>query len=141
MNKIIVVFAVLCAFAASVIAAPSLDDQVYAIARELMCPVCAGQTVAESNSQLAVQMREEIRTRLRRGEAREQILAFFVGQFGESVLATPPRRGVGLAVWLAPVVAFLIGAAILVRFLQGARRRPSSPESQSPNPGRDESRS
>lgn len=121
--KKFLVLAVFCLLAEAVAAAPSLEDQVYAIARELMCPVCAGQTVAESNSQLAVQMREEIRTRLRRGESREQIIAFFVGQFGESVLATPPRRGLGLAVWLAPVIAFLLGAAILIRFVQGARRR------------------
>lgn len=138
MKRIIVVFAVLCLLAESVVAAPSLEDQVYAIARELMCPVCAGQTVAESNSQLAVQMREEIRVRLRRGESREQIIAFFVGQFGEAVLATPPRRGLGLAVWLAPVIAFVIGAAILVRFLQGARRRTppagSPDEAGSPKP-------
>lgn len=126
MIRIAVILAAVCLLTVTAVAGPSLEDQVYAIARELMCPVCAGQTVAESNSQLAVQMREEIRTRLARGESREQIIAFFVGQFGESVLATPPRRGLGLAVWLAPVVAFLIGAAILVRFLQGARKRPQA---------------
>lgn len=126
MIRIAIALVVLCLLAVSSVAAPSLEDQVYAIARELMCPVCAGQTVAESNSQLAVQMRDEIRARLQRGESREQIIAFFVGQFGDSVLAAPPRRGLGLAVWLTPVVAFLIGAAILVRFLQGARRRPSA---------------
>ena len=103
-------------------AAPSFEDQVNDIARELMCPVCAGQTVAESNSTLAVQMREEIRTRLRRGESRDQILAYFVGQFGESVLARPPRRGVYLLLWLAPVAAFGLGVALLIRYLRGMTR-------------------
>jgi cytochrome c-type biogenesis protein CcmH/NrfF len=130
--------AVLCLLAAPVGAAPSLEDQVYAIARELMCQVCAGQTVAESNSQLAQQMRDEIRVRVGRGESREQILAFFVGQFGESVLATPPRRGVGLLVWLTPLIAFALGAAILVRFLQSARRRTPNPEPRTPAPGEGE---
>jgi cytochrome c-type biogenesis protein CcmH len=109
-------------------AAPSLEDQVNGIARELMCPVCAGQTVAESNSTLAVQMRQEIRARLQRGESREQILAYFVGQFGESVLAAPPRRGGYLVLWLAPVLAFALGVYLMIRYLRGATRpRPAPP--------------
>jgi cytochrome c-type biogenesis protein CcmH len=109
-------------------AAPSIEDQVNSIARELMCPVCAGQTVAESNSTLAVQMREEIRVRLRRGESREEILAYFVGQFGESVLAAPPRRGGYLVLWLAPVLAFGLGVFLMIRYLRGATRiRPAPP--------------
>lgn len=116
------------AAAAPVAAAPSLEDQVNDIARELMCPVCAGQTVAESNATLAVQMREEIRARLRRGETREQIIAYFVGQFGESVLARPPRRGVYLLLWLAPVAAFGVGAMLMIRYLRGMTRpRPPAP--------------
>ncbi|HXF83728.1 MAG TPA: cytochrome c-type biogenesis protein CcmH, partial [bacterium] len=59
--------------AAPVAAAATLEDQVDAIARELMCPVCAGQTVAESSSTLAVQMRAEIRRRLLAGQTREQL--------------------------------------------------------------------
>lgn len=110
------------ALAASSRAGPSFEDQVNDIARELMCPVCAGQTVAESNSTLAVQMREQIRERLRRGETREQILEYFVGQFGESVLARPPQRGVYLLLWLAPVLAFGVGVALMIRYLRGMTR-------------------
>ncbi|HLA24716.1 MAG TPA: cytochrome c-type biogenesis protein [bacterium] len=114
--------------AASGLAAPSLEDQVNNIAQELMCPVCAGQTVAESNSTLANQMREQIRVRLRRGETREQILAYFVGQFGESVLAAPPRRGGYLVLWLAPVLAFGLGVFLMIRYLRGMTRpRPAPP--------------
>lgn len=103
--------------------AQTLEDRTYAIARELMCPVCAGQTVAESNSTLAQQMRQIIRERLQRGESREEILAFFVAQFGESVLASPPKRGAGLVLWLAPLLAFAIGIIILARYM----RRMSKP--------------
>jgi cytochrome c-type biogenesis protein CcmH len=101
-----------------VAAAQSLEDQVYAIARELMCPVCGGQTVAESSSQLAAQMRDVIRDRLRAGQTREEIIAYFVGQFGEGVLAAPPARGSTLVLWLATPLALLAGLAILVRFVR-----------------------
>ena len=114
--------------AVTVWAAPSFEDQVSNIAQALMCPVCAGQTVAESNSTLATQMREEIRARLRRGETREQILAYFVGQFGESVLAAPPRRGGYLVLWLAPGLAFGLGVLLMIRYLRGMTRpRPAPP--------------
>lgn len=98
--------------------AQTLDDQVHAIAGELMCPVCGGQTVAESGSQLAEQMRAIIRERLRAGQSRDEIIAYFVGQFGESVLAAPPRRGGGLAVWLIPPAALAIGVIVLRRFIK-----------------------
>lgn len=108
-------------------AAPSLEDQVYGIASQLMCPVCTGQTVAESNSPLAQQMRDQIRERLLRGERHDQIIAYFVSQFGESVLAAPPKHGVGLALWLAPVAALAIGVFVMIRYLRRITRRPASP--------------
>jgi cytochrome c-type biogenesis protein CcmH len=105
----------------------TIEDRVYAIARGLMCPTCAGQTVAESNSPLAQQMREEIRIRLQRGEGPEQIRGFFVSQFGESVLATPPRRGIAWVLWVAPVAALALGALIILVFVRRAvRSRPPS---------------
>jgi cytochrome c-type biogenesis protein CcmH len=99
-------------------AAPTLEDQADAIAKDLMCPVCAGQTVADSGSQLAEQMRTEIRQRLQAGQTRDEIVAYFVGQFGEGVLARPPARGTGLVLWLALPAALLLGALILRRFLR-----------------------
>ena len=110
--------ALVIAMGHSVALGQPLEDQVYAIARELMCPVCGGQTVAESSSQLAGQMRDEIRRRLRAGESREEIIAYFVAQFGEGVLAAPPARGGTIILWLAPPLALLAGLAILVRFVR-----------------------
>ncbi len=108
--------------------APTLDDQVYAIAAQLMCPVCGGQTVAESGSQLAEQMRAIMRERLRAGQSRDEIIAYFVGQFGEGILAAPPPRGGGLPLWLVPPVALAIGLVVLRRFVRrtGAPARPGS---------------
>src|SRR5438105_6433972 len=76
--------------------AATLDDQVYAIARQLMCPVCAGETVAESDSALAREMRAVIRQKLEAGETRDQILRYFIAQFGEGVLGEPRPGGVAV---------------------------------------------
>lgn len=114
------------ALAAAAAAAPTLDDQVAAIAGELMCPVCAGQTVAESNATLAVQMRAEIRRRLLAGQTGEQIITYFIGEFGDSVLAAPPKRGAGLVLWLGPLAAFAVGLLAMVRYLR-RMTRPRTP--------------
>jgi cytochrome c-type biogenesis protein CcmH len=122
-----VVAVVLIALASAAYAGPTLEDQVYAIAHDLMCPVCAGQTVAESNSALAGQMREIIRERLQQGQTRQEIIAYFVAQFGEGVLAAPPRRGGALLLWLSPPVALLAGLFVLSRYLARHRARAQPP--------------
>jgi cytochrome c-type biogenesis protein CcmH len=114
--------------------AATLDDRVYAVARQLLCPVCQGQTVAESDATVAQEMRAIIRQKLEAGESPDEILRYFVGQFGEGVLAEPPRRGVSWLLYLGPVAAlaagFAIAAATIRRWAPGrgaARPAPPAP--------------
>jgi cytochrome c-type biogenesis protein CcmH/NrfF len=103
--------------------ARSLDDRVYAVASRLMCPVCAGQTVAESDSTVAREMRAIIRQKLASGETPDQILRYFVGQFGEGVLAEPPRHGVSLLLYVGPLLALAVGLALAVYSIARWARR------------------
>ncbi len=103
--------------------AATLDDQTYAIARQLMCPVCSGQTVAESDSALAREMKAIIRQKLQSGETSDQILRYFVGQFGESVLAEPRLGGVSLILYAAPPIALIVGVAVATVFIRRWQRR------------------
>jgi cytochrome c-type biogenesis protein CcmH len=98
--------------------ADTLDDRVYAVASQLMCPVCAGQTVAESDSAVAREMRDVIRAKLRAGETPQAIVQFFVGQFGESVLAEPPRRGLSLLLYLGPAAGTAGGLAVAAVYIR-----------------------
>lgn len=99
--------------------ARTLDDQVRDIASQLMCPVCEGRPVSDSPSELASQMRAIIREKLQEGHSPDQIMAYFVDRYGESALAAPPPRGLGLIVWFAPVLAILGGAAFLIVRFRG----------------------
>jgi cytochrome c-type biogenesis protein CcmH len=132
LRAVVVAFVILMALNVSATAAPTLEDQVQAIARDLMCPVCAGQTVADSGSQLAEQMRTEIRQRLQAGQTREEIVAYFIGQFGEGVLASPPPRGSGLVLWLSLPVALLVGLVILRRFIRGSMKAAATEPAPAP---------
>ena len=73
--------------------AETLEDRIAEISGELMCPVCEGQSVAESNAQLARDMRAVIKTKLLEGNTKEEIIDYFVSSYGETILASPPPRG------------------------------------------------
>jgi cytochrome c-type biogenesis protein CcmH len=105
------------------------------IARTLKCPVCENQSVAESPSQLAQEMRAYIQRRLEAGDTRQAILRDLVERYGESILLEPPRAGFTLLVWLLPLVSLAAGALIVARALRrGARptahRSPSVPATE-----------
>ncbi len=97
----------------------------WSIAERMDCPVCQGQSVRESNAQLAAQMREIILIKLQAGESEQQIMDFFADRYGPGVLREPPREGLALGVWIGPVV--IVGLGILVLGWALARgRRPSA---------------
>ena len=97
-------FALALAFVAAsrVVHADALDDETRRIGKQLQCPVCSGAAVSDSPSELAGQMRTVIRAKLRAGESEEQIVTYFVERYGDGVLIEPPRRGIGLVVWVVP---------------------------------------
>lgn len=108
--------------------AQTLDERVRAISRQLMCPICEGRTVAESPSELAEQMRALIREKLKQGETPQGIIRYFVGRYGESILAVPPKRGLNLIVWVGPLALLLLATTIAVSTL----RRWTRPDHQRP---------
>jgi cytochrome c-type biogenesis protein CcmH len=78
---------------------------------------------------MASQMRAIVRERLASGQTPAQVRQYFVERYGDWILLAPPRRGFTLIVWLAPLVAVLVGlalVALLVRRWTG-RRRPTPP--------------
>ena len=99
----------------------TIEDQVAEISGELMCPVCEGQSVAESNAQLARDMRAVIKTKLLEGNTKEEIMDYFVSSYGETILASPPPKGFSVILWLLPVLSVLIGAAIILRTIHSYR--------------------
>ena len=94
------------------------DDMVNAVAKQLYCPVCENIPLDVCGTQACAQWRELIREKLQQGWTAEQIKAYFVQQYGERVLATPPPKGFNLLVYVLPPAAILIGVFILYRALQ-----------------------
>jgi len=100
----------------------ALDPAVFAIGSELRCPTCVSESVAQSSSAIAREMRQIIQDQLDEGRSRAEILAFFQERYGDWILLNPPARGVLLIVWILPALAVLVGAVLLVRLVRRWRR-------------------
>lgn len=94
------------------------DDQVNAIAKQLYCPVCENIPLDVCGTQACAQWRELIREKLSQGWSEAQIKQYFVDQYGDRVLATPPAHGLNWLVYLVPPVAIVAGFYILYRALK-----------------------
>jgi len=108
----------------------SIDDQTKEISYLLMCPVCQGQSVGESNSNLAHDMRDIIRKQLEQGKSKEEILTYFVNSYGESILASPPPKGINWLLWLLPGVGIILGGVVITLFLFKAQREDKNEDSK-----------
>ena len=104
------------------------DDEVNAIAKQLYCPVCENIPLDVCGTQACAQWRELIREKLAEGWLEDEIKEYFVLQYGDRVLAEPPRRGLNWLVYVVPPVAFLAGVVILYRGIQSWRRIEASDE-------------
>ncbi len=92
----------------------SLDDRARAVEQQLRCPICQGESVADSPSAIAKSMRSEIRQDLAAGKSPAWIRAYFVSRYSTWILLAPPASGMGNFAWLAPPLLLLGGLGLLV---------------------------
>jgi len=100
---------------------------------ELVCPTCH-TTLDQSDAPVARRMKQIIRQRIREGATEQQIKSELVAQFGQAVLATPPKSGFDLLAWLLPLAGLLLGAATVgaLAWTWSRRGRDEAPEPEEP---------
>jgi cytochrome c-type biogenesis protein CcmH len=96
------------------------------LSSELRCLVCQNQTLADSNAELAVDLRNSIREQMQRGASDREIIGFLTARYGDFVLYRPPLKATTLLLWGGPFLLLGIGAFSLVRFIR--RRRVAEPQ-------------
>ncbi|MDF2749759.1 MAG: ccmH, partial [Gaiellaceae bacterium] len=94
---------------------------------ELVCPVC-DSTLDTSNAEIARRMKVRIRERIAAGATKSEIKAEFVEQFGERVLADPPKRGFDLLAWVLPLVGGALALVAVATVARGWRRAGAAAE-------------
>ena len=91
--------------------ARTTEERVLDVASTVRCPQCASQSAADSDTAAAQAVRREIAERIDDGQSDDEIRDYFASSFGEEILLTPPRSGIGSLVWIVPVVALVAGGA------------------------------
>ena len=103
---------------------PALEAKLMDIAVELRCLVCQNQTIADSNADLAVDLRNQVRQMLREGKSQREILDYMTARYGDFVLYRPPVKGTTMLLWFGPLLALVAGVAVLVLVLRRRSRLP-----------------
>lgn len=95
------------------------DNEINEIAKQLYCPVCPNTPLDVCETKACQDWRAQIKDQLIEGWNEEQIIAYFVEQYGERVLAEPGRRGFTSLVWVLPVIAVLLGLVVVGQAIRG----------------------
>jgi cytochrome c-type biogenesis protein CcmH len=92
---------------------PAIERHMMSLAAELRCLQCQNQTLADSEAPLAVDLRQEIRELIAKGQTDEQIKAYLVARYGDFVLYRPPLKSKTYLLWFGPALVLLAGLAAL----------------------------
>ena len=103
---------------AALAADPGAEKRLQHLSEELRCLVCQNQTIADSNAELAQDLRREIRGMIGDGKSDKEIIDFMVVRYGDFVLYRPPVKGITLLLWGGPVALMLLGLVVLLRYLR-----------------------
>lgn len=91
----------------------ALEALTRSVAAQLRCPVCQGLSLADSPSELALEMKDVVRDQLAAGRTPDEVKAYFVAKYGEWILLEPQRRGVNLLAYLLPAAALVAGLGVV----------------------------
>lgn len=106
--------------AASATEGPALEKRVVTIAETLRCLVCQNQSIMDSNADLAIDLKKQVREQLRAGATDQAVTDYMVARYGQFILYRPPFRPATLLLWLGP---FLLLAGALIYLIRQVRRR------------------
>ncbi len=102
---------------------PVANKRAVELAEELRCLVCQNQTIADSNADLALDLRRQIREQIAQGRSNAQIVDFMVERYGDFVLYRPPLKATTVILWFGPPLLLLLGLVFLLRYLRARRPR------------------
>ncbi len=97
---------------------PNKADDFRHLIEQMRCLVCQNESLAGSNAELAVDLRNEIYDMMQAGQDKDQIIQFMVARYGDFVLYSPPVKPSTYPLWFGPVLLFIFGAVVLFRILR-----------------------
>ena len=112
MKKIFILI-ILTLFAQNIFADENLDKKARGINKKIRCVVCQGQSIDNSDSLLARDLRVLIKDKLKEGKNEKEIIDFLVERYGEFILLKPRFNSKTYFLWLAPIIILLFGLFLI----------------------------
>ena len=103
---------------------PEQQEAYESLTSELRCLVCQNQTIADSNADLAADLRRQVYEMLQNGQSKEEVLKFMTERYGDFVLYNPPFKSKTVLLWFGPVLFFLIGVIFVTLLIRRKQTRP-----------------
>lgn len=94
---------------------PAKNPRVYEISKQLRCLVCQNENIADSNAELAIDLRREVAEQVKGGKTDQEIIDFMVERYGDYVLYNPPFKAKTFLLWCGPAIFFLVAFAMVWR--------------------------
>ena len=105
---------------------PAIEQRLHKLAQELRCLVCQNETLADSQADLAEDLRDEIREQMKAGKSDKEIINFLTARYGQFILYKPQVTPTTYLLWFGPFVLLLAGLAVLFYYIK--QRRDQIPE-------------
>jgi cytochrome c-type biogenesis protein CcmH len=118
----------LAAFSQEAFDDPEQSARYRALIREIRCPKCLNESIAESNAPLAADMRRQVQRLIREGASDAEVKEFLASRYGEAVLYRPRLSPATVALWAAPIAFLGLGALVFWRILAARRDQPLDEE-------------
>jgi len=106
---------------------PVAAARAVALSEKLRCLVCQNQTIADSNAELAADLRRQIHEQIAAGKSDKEIVDYMVARYGDFVLYQPPVKSTTLLLWGGPALLVVIGFIVLARTVRARRAVPEAP--------------
>jgi cytochrome c-type biogenesis protein CcmH len=103
---------------------PEQQEAYESLTSELRCLVCQNQTIADSNADLASDLRRQVYEMLQKGQSKEDIIKFMTERYGDFVLYNPPFKSKTVLLWFGPVLFILIGVIFVALLIRRKQNRP-----------------
>lgn len=101
---------------------PDEEQRLRTLSAELRCLVCQNQSLADSNAELAVDLRNQVQDLMRSGKSDQEIKDYLVQRYGDFVLYRPPVKSSTVVLWIGPFVLLALGAVAMLRYVRSRRR-------------------
>lgn len=119
---LLLAFVLLLVGATSGAAQDVYSERTLDLASRMQCPICSGQSVADSQVTLARQMRDVIEQMVQEGATDEEIITYFEARYGPNVMLEPSKSGFNRILWFIPPTVLLVGVLIVVMYLREGKR-------------------